>query len=182
MTVQKTDERRVFRGSKVSVFEHDLVFESGEQATYELVSFDVPTGVSALPVDGDTVMLIRHYMAGVEQVELTVPSGGLEQGEDPEERMQQELMEEIGCRAGQLELIGRPLLLPGYISSEPGYLYIASDLEESHAQGDEQYVIEKQWMKLSEALSLVDKHIIQDVRAVHAVLMYARSCGRYVYG
>ena len=60
-----TEKRKVFSGSKVSVYEYDLSFSTGKSATYEMVAFDVETGVSALPVRGTEVLLIRHFQAGV---------------------------------------------------------------------------------------------------------------------
>lgn len=167
------NRRTVFNGRVVKVEEANLDF-GGKQAIFELVRFNVETGVSALPVEDDHVWLIEHYQLGIDQVALSLPTGGLNQGENPEKRMNQELQEEIGMKAGKLTLMARINTLPGYIGTDPGYLYLAQELKEDPLPGDEAYPITTRKIALTKALEMVEQGIIKDGRTMLALLWYDR--------
>jgi 8-oxo-dGTP pyrophosphatase MutT (NUDIX family) len=166
--------RRVFEGKVVRVDEVDLDFGNGNTPTYELVTFNVVTGVSALPVQDDEVWLIKHYHVGIDGDAYGLPTGGLNAGEDPLERMQLELQEELGYRANKLTLLLRTHSMPGYVGTEPGYVYLASELEPSRLPGDEEYPITIERLKLTQALEMIKEGKIVDGRTMLALLYYAR--------
>ena len=85
--VTKKAERRVFEGKVTRVDELDLDFGNGKQKTFEVVKFNTVTGVSALPVTPQGVMLIKHYQAGLGYESWSLPTGGLAQGENPQEKL-----------------------------------------------------------------------------------------------
>jgi len=60
--------------------------------------------VLAVTVDG-RVPLVRLYRPAVEDVVVELPSGRVEPGETREEAARRELLEETGCRAGELREI-----------------------------------------------------------------------------
>ena len=171
------DTRRVFTGKVVRVDEVDLDFKNGQTATYELVNFDTLTGVSALPVTATGVILIRHYLAGLDKVGWSLPTGGLNKGEDPKKRMQTELQEELGYKAGKLTLMLRAHLMPGYLGSEAGYLFLAQALTPSRLPGDETYDIEVVKLTWPEVDRLMKDQKIADARTLLALLWYERHYG-----
>lgn len=175
MAVTQHGRRRVFEGKVVMVDEVDLDFGNGKRATYELIGFRVVTGVSALPVEGNSIYLIRHYQAGIDEVGYSLPTGGLEEGEDPQARMQEEMMEELGMRAKKLTLMTRVHSLPGYIGTLPGYIFLAEGLSEERREGDEAYEIEVVKMTLVEAMDKVRSGEIIDGRTMLALLYYRDS-------
>lgn len=167
-------KRRVFTGRVTRIDEVDLDFRNGNKPTFEVVSFDTLTGVSALPVEGKDVLLIKHFQTGLGKEALSLPTGGLNPGEDPKQRMQIELQEELGYKAGRLTLMARAHAMPGYIGTEPGYLYLAQDLVKSKLPGDEAYPIEVCRMSLEIALDKVKTGEIVDARTMLALLYYER--------
>lgn len=167
-------KKQAYQGRTIGVDEVELDFENGKRATYELATFKVVTGVTALPVVVDEVILIKHYQAGIDREAYALPTGGLNPGEDPFERMNEELMEEIGMRARDLTLMIRSDILPGYIGSEAGYLFLARDLVEERKAGDEEYPIKIEKIPLKTALEMVKNQAITDLRTVSALLWYAR--------
>lgn len=154
--------------------EVDLDFENGKKSTYEIVEFKVVTGVTALPVRGNQIILIKHYQAGINDEGYALPTGGLNRGEDPYSRMNEELMEEIGMRSQDLSLMARFDVLPGYIGTEAGYLFLAKDLVPERKEGDEDYSITIEKVTLNEAVDMVKTHKITDLRTVCAILWYER--------
>jgi ADP-ribose diphosphatase len=166
------NQKTAYQGKVLSIREVKLEFPHAINKTFELVDFQVETGVTALPIHEDKLLLISHFQTGIGKDGICLPSGGLNKGEDPEYRMQLELQEEIGYKAGSLELMTRLDLLPSYIGSKSGYLYLARDLHPSRLTGDEQYPIKLLPTTVSESLKLINNQTIRDVRTITAILMY----------
>lgn len=172
MTKRKFTQR-LFSGKVHHVDQYELKFGSGREATFDLIEFNVATGVSALPIDeSGRLLLIKHYQIGLDREGWSLPTGGLEYGEDPEERMQLELQEEIGFKAGSLKLMFRQHPLPSYMGNIPGYIFLATDLTPSRLPGDEPYSITLHRLTLKKALSLIKSGKIIDARTVSAILYY----------
>jgi len=167
--------KRVFKGKVVRVEEIDIDFGKGKTATFELVKFNTITGVSALAIDqNNNVILAKHFHLAPQKRILTLPTGGLEKGDNPELRMQQELQEEIGYKAGKLTLLTRMYAIPGYIGSQPAYIFLALNLTPSKLPGDEHETIEVVKIPFKKALQMVKSGKISDGRTVLALLFYSK--------
>jgi ADP-ribose pyrophosphatase len=172
--VTKKAERQVYKGKVVRVSEYDLDFGNGKASTFEIVTFSTVTGVSAIPVTENGVKLIKHYQAGLGVESFSLPTGGLNEGENPAERMQLELQEELGFRADKLKLMMRLSGMPGYIGTEPGYVFLASGLIKSRLEGDEHYSIKVYDFTWDEVLEMIKSGEIVDARTITAILYYDR--------
>lgn len=165
--------KKVFQGKVVSVDEVNIEFGHNNHATFELVKFNVETGVSALAIDNhDQVYLIEHFQLGVGKRILTLPTGGLEFGEDPTQRMQLELQEEIGFKAKKIELMFQAHAIPGYIGTKPFYTYLATDLTPSKLEGDEFEDMVIHQMPIDQVVQMIKTNRITDSRIIIAVLYY----------
>ncbi|MEB3851660.1 MAG: NUDIX hydrolase [Desulfurococcales archaeon] len=131
-----------------------------------------PDSVAILPYFTSTgeVVLLRQYRPAVGSWIYEAPAGTIAPGESPEETAARELEEEAGLRPGRLELAARGYLTPGY-SSEYMYLYIAWDPEPGRMAHEEDEVIEVRRVSLAEALGMVERGDIGDVKT--ALLLYA---------
>jgi ADP-ribose pyrophosphatase len=63
------------------------------------------TAVLAITEDG-RIPLVRQFRPSVEELVLELPSGGIDEGEKPEEAVRRELLEETGCQADELISLG----------------------------------------------------------------------------
>jgi 8-oxo-dGTP pyrophosphatase MutT (NUDIX family) len=168
-----TKTKIAYRGSILSIAEKSIDFGNGNKRTFEVINWNVITGVSALPLlDDQTVVLIEHFQAGIESSCLTLPTGGLLYGEIPEERMNAELQEEIGYYAHELTLMYRSHVLPGYLGAHAGYIYLAKQLVPSKLVGDEPFDISIHTLPLTEAISMIKSGDIIDSRTTQALLYY----------
>jgi ADP-ribose diphosphatase len=134
--------RTIARTRLFRVEELDLRFSNGVEVTYERMHGSPYGAVMAVPMlDDNTVLLIREYAAGVERYELALPKGRIEQGEDPVDAANREIMEEIGYGARRLTQLKSLTEAPGYFSHET-HIVLAEDLFPEKHEGDEPEEIE----------------------------------------
>src|SRR5205823_1752392 len=81
--------------------------------------------VIAVTPDG-RIPLVRVYRPLVEAMSVEFPSGGSEPGESSEEAARRELLEETGCAAATLELVGGLFVDTGRMETVQ-WLYFARD-------------------------------------------------------
>lgn len=170
-------EERVFGGNLINVFRMKVRLPDGRAADREVVRHN---GAAAIvPVDDEGfVYLVRQHRVVVDTVTLEIPAGKLD---SPEEDVRlcavRELEEETGLRAEHMEFMTRALTTPGFCTERIG-LFLATGLSrhESHPDADEFLNVVR--MPLSEALELVDKGEINDMKSALGLLMAARRLGK----
>ena len=153
------------------------------------VSYDLPNGkkiertvvdhigaVVMLPIREDgRILMVRQYRWPIEETLLELPAGTREIGEEPLITAQRELAEEVGCQASSWEFLGELFPAPGFCS-EKQFCYIARELSEKRAQGDEDEDIEVVPMTLGEVEAAIASNEIKDGKTL-AVLGLARARG-----
>jgi ADP-ribose pyrophosphatase len=66
-----------------------------------------PDAAIVFPLTGEgEVVLVRQYRPAIERVELGLPAGLVEDGEEPEKAARRELSEETGYAGGEWESLG----------------------------------------------------------------------------
>jgi len=88
----------------------------GERAPYYSLRMSDYLAVVATTREGD-LLLVRQFRPAVERYTLELPAGHVEPGESPADAARRELMEEAGCRVGQIELLGHLLPDTGRLSN-----------------------------------------------------------------
>jgi 8-oxo-dGTP pyrophosphatase MutT (NUDIX family) len=155
---RKVSERAVAKGAVVDLAVGTFESPDGERFERDLVRH--PGAVVVVPVvDDDRVLLVRQFRAAIETDLLELPAGKRDvPGEPTEVTAVRELEEEVGRRAGRLELLGRFYNSPGF-SDELSWCYLAQDLVEV---GNDLQGIEEQYLTVEEvALADVDLMITE---------------------
>lgn len=101
----------------------------------EALAIQFPDWVMILAITPEEeVVMVRQYRHGNERVCLELP-GGLVDSEDdsPARSARRELLEETGCKAGEITLIGECFPQPAILSNK-GYFYLAQDVESLQTQ------------------------------------------------
>ena len=120
------EEETVYEGWILRVAKGTFVGPDGK--TFERDIIHHPGAVAAVPIDGDDIILVRQYRAALDAMMLEIPAGLRDvDGEPPDETAQRELIEEVGLRAGSLELLTTVHNTIGYCD-ESITIYLATDL------------------------------------------------------
>ncbi|CAN5459885.1 NUDIX hydrolase [soil metagenome] len=166
---------------------HDEVLHEGHIITLNRSTFVAPDGtefdrevirhpgaVSVVPLlDNGDVVLVRQYRAAVDLLMLEIPAGKRDVADEPtEETAQRELIEEVGYRAGRLDLLVRFHNSVGF-SNEFSYVYLGQDLtpEPMDRQGIEESFMELVTIPLKDTPGMIAKGEITDAKTVIGLAM-----------
>lgn len=123
---QVVDVDHLATSSFLRIEELHLVSADGAELKRTVVRH--PGAVAVVPVDGPEVVLISQYRAPIDKTILEIPAGKLDvPGEDMEAAARRELEEEVGLRAGNLELVASMWTAPGF-TDERMWVYIATEM------------------------------------------------------
>ncbi len=120
-------ERSIYTGHVISVAVGTFIGPDGVAFERDVVHH--PGAVSVVPLlDDGTVVLVRQYRAALDAHLLEIPAGKRDiPGEPPEVVAARELEEEVGMRAGRLDLLAEFYNSPGF-SDERSFVYLGRDL------------------------------------------------------
>lgn len=137
---QWINRQKIFEGRIFDVEGGEAMLDDGRIVRREVVTHD--GGVGVVPVLGDKVLLIRQFRIAVDEFILEIPAGRREGIEPPDHRAAMELEEEIGYRAGDLQLLVSYFSSAGF-TNERMFLFLATDLTEvgQALEADEQIEI-----------------------------------------
>lgn len=126
--------------------------------------------------DDGTVALVRQYRHPAGKYLLEVPAGTLNEGEDPEAGALREVEEEIGWRAGKIERLSEFYVSPGFLT-EKMFLFLATDLNETAQNLDEDEFVEIVRIPLSKSIEMARNGEIEDAKTIVGVILAAARMG-----
>jgi ADP-ribose pyrophosphatase len=98
-----------------------------------------PDAAIVFPLTGEgEVVLVRQYRPAIERVELGLPAGLVEEGEEPEKAARRELQEETGYAEGEWEPLGAIASSPS-LKDNWAHLYLARGVELATSQRPDEY-------------------------------------------
>ena len=157
----------VYDGKVMTVIKDDVEVWGGHKSFREVVIHSGGVVIVALK-DDETVLLVKQYRYPLKHVNLELPAGKLEVGEDPDEACKRELEEETGYRAKNWKSLGYINTTPG-ICTEKLYLYFASDLEFVGEHPDEGEIIKCYEYKIKDVLEMIKNGQINDAKTICAL-------------
>ncbi len=157
----------VYEGKVITVLKDDVVVSDGHKSFREVVLHSGGVVIVALK-DDDTILLVKQYRYPLKSVNIELPAGKLEYGENPDDASKRELEEETGYCAKVWKALGYINTTPG-ICTEKLYLYSAKDLEFIGEHPDEGEIIKCYEYKISEVFEMIKSGEINDAKTICAL-------------
>jgi ADP-ribose pyrophosphatase len=168
LTETTISSETIFEGRVVHLVRDVVMLENGKETTREVVKH--PGGVCILALtDDNKVVMVRQFRYAHKIVQLEIPAGKLELGEDPKLCGIRELEEETGYEAGSFEYFGKMLPTPAYVG-EVIYIYLAKDLRKVGQKLDEDEFLEVVEIPFDEAIKMITDDEITDGKTQVALL------------
>lgn len=165
---KKIDGENIFDGVVLHVRKDRVELPNGNIGTREYIHHN--GAVCVIPItDKGEVILERQYRYPIGRVVTEIPAGKLEIGEDRLEAAKRELEEETGYKAGKMEFIGEFLGSPA-ILEERITMYLATELEKTKTNLDEDEFLEVFTMPLEEAYERVMANEFADAKTQLCIL------------
>ncbi len=157
----------VYEGKVITVIKDDVEVSDGHKSFREVVLHSGGVVILALK-DDNTLLMVKQYRYPLKHVNIELPAGKLERGENPDDACKRELEEETGYRAKTWESLGFINTTPG-ICTEKLYLYMAKDLEFVGEHPDEGEILKTFEYKLSDVFEMVNNGQINDAKTICAL-------------
>jgi ADP-ribose pyrophosphatase len=168
LTEETISSETIFEGRVVHLVRDVVRLGNGKETTREVVKH--PGGVCVLALTCENkVVMVRQFRYAHMTVQLEVPAGKLEYGEDPRECGVRELEEETGYQAGSFEFFGKMIPTAAYVG-EVIYIYLARDLKKVGQKLDEDEFLEVVEIDFGEAVDMVMDGRITDAKTQIALL------------
>lgn len=152
--------REIYRNPWLAVTEYQVIRPDGQLGIYSVV--DPGTNATIVPLDAEgRVCLVGQFIYPAREYLWSLPSGRVDDGEEPLVAAHRELREETGLSADEWTELGRYYLTPG-ISSQVSHIYLARGLHAGLAQPEGTEQIALRWLPLADVLSACLRGEIRD--------------------
>ncbi len=165
---KKISSELIYDGRIFKVTRDKVLLENDKEAEREVVHHS--GGVTVIPVtDDNEILMVKQYRYPHEKVMLEIPAGKLESGETHYDCGKRELLEETGCTCKRYEYVGEVVPTPAYLT-EVIHMYIASGLEFSEQNLDEDEFLEVEKIHIDKAVEMVLNGEITDSKTQIGIL------------
>ncbi len=164
---RRLGEQLRYQGSLIEVSSVEFEGPAGDRFQRDVVRHPGAVVVVPLTAEGKVIM-VRQFRAAIGADLLEVPAGKRDvDGEPTEVTAARELAEEVGRRAGRLDLLARFYNSPGF-TDELTHLYLAQDLEEvpTDRQGWEEQQMTVEEVALDDVLLLIGEGRLVDAKSI----------------
>jgi ADP-ribose pyrophosphatase len=155
---------RIYAGKVLILNRETVTLPNGQSTELEIIRHPGASAVVPIKDDG-TVVLIRQFRHAAGGFIYEIPAGKLHLQEDPLICAARELEEEVGYRAGQLELLTSIWTAPGF-TDEIIHIYRGTGLQPGCQQLDRDEVLEVVEWPLEKAIVGIQNGTIRDAKTI----------------
>lgn len=156
----------IFEGNIISLQVDTVQLPNGQTASREIVRH--PGAVCVLAIVDGKLLVVDQYRKPLGKMQIEIPAGKLEPGEQPELTAKRELEEETGYRCGSVKHIHSFYTSPGF-ADELLHLYWAENLQPGEANPDEDEFLQVGLITLEEAKQYIKEQRISDAKTITAI-------------
>ncbi len=154
----------IYAGKVLVLNRETILLPNGQSTELEIIRHPGASAVVPIKDDG-RVILIRQFRHAAGGFIYEIPAGKLHPQEDPRICAARELEEEIGYRAGQLELLTSIWTAPGF-TDEVIHIYRGTELQPGRQQLDHDEVLEVVEWPMEEAMAGIQNGTIRDAKTI----------------
>jgi ADP-ribose pyrophosphatase len=130
--------------------------------TGQRIRIDHPEASAIIPFVSDKeILMVRQYRYALGRETLEIPAGKLDPGENPDQCIQRELLEETGYEAGTIRWVYTYAPALGY-SNELIHIYSGHQLRKANAGIDEREIAAVEKIPLQELKHMIKERVILD--------------------
>lgn len=166
---QTIETKPIFEGKIISLQVDTVRLPDGGTATREIIRHPGAVAVIAL-LDGK-LLVVEQYRKPLDLVQVEIPAGKLDAGEEPEQAALRELEEETGYRAKSLVHLHTFSTSPGF-ADEIIHLYFADELEPGDVHLDDEEFLTCESITLEQAEQYIREGRIYDAKTLMAVQLW----------
>ncbi len=165
---KRVGEKIIFQTKLFTIKDVALDF-SGKKISYQILEKKDTVIIVPITSEGELI-LIKEYFTAIDEYQIDLPGGRIDPGHSEIETVNKELQEEIGYKAGKIDLLGVVTISPGYLTQK-AHLFLARDLSESKLEGDEEEALEIVKYPFDKFEELIEQGKITESRAIAALYM-----------
>jgi len=165
---KKLSSKHVYRGSLLDIYVDEVEIFNGRTKVREYTKHPGAAAVIPILPDGK-IGLIKHYRYPTDQIHIEIPAGKIDRRENLEVTARRECQEEIGFLPQKLTFLTKINPCIGY-SDEAIWLYLGKNLKKVQQKLTEDESIEFFPVSFTDALNLVWKGNISDVKTIISIL------------
>ena len=171
--IQTVSSRIAWSCPWYNVRQDKIILPDGSKGEFNVVQHDGAVWIVPVTVDGE-IVLLKHYRYTVDDWCWEIPAGGLKPGKTMNETAFEELEEEIGGHAGNLEYIGQFYTSNG-ISNEVAHIFLATDVVLGEPRHEPAEVMEVQSMPIKSVMEMARGNEIADGPSALALLLCEKT-------
>ena len=160
-------EKEIFKTKLFTIKDITLQFGKNKKVTYQILEKRDTALIVPITNDGK-LLLVREYFTAIDEYQLSLPKGRVEEGENELETANKELQEEVGYKAGKLEKLGRLTMSPGYLTQKT-HVFLGRNLVKSKKIGDEEETPKLIMHPFNQFEELIEKGKITEARVIAAL-------------
>jgi ADP-ribose pyrophosphatase len=163
-----TETKTIYKGKIISLDVNEVICPNGKTSSREIVHH--PGGVAVAAIDEQGfVYMVRQYRIPYDKIMLEVPAGKLDPGENPDDAVKRELMEETGITAEEITFLGNFYPSVGFCD-ENLRMYIASGLSFGKTNPDEDEFVSVEKIHISALTDMIMNNEINDGKTIAVIL------------
>jgi ADP-ribose diphosphatase len=161
-----SSRREIYSGRVIDLGLEQVSLPDGRYVQLEIVRHSGGAVIAAVDSAHQVCLLRQYRHAAKQQVIWELPAGCIDPADSsPLFTAKRELREETGFTASNWQELGSIFTSPGFCTEEL-YLFLARGLTESHAEHEQDELIEVHWVPLVEALAMAQDRLIQDAKTI----------------